>query len=85
MRQSTLTEHRLEMRRDPSVIWHIPQETCYREAQLLAWNGRLMEALSAAQDACCADNGGAMWGFAFRCVTETKTVSVIGSWEDSRF
>lgn len=76
MKQLTETYHRLEMRSRPNLAWHKPTAGMYRPAEILAYEGRLAEALEAAQRI-EIENYGSMKGVSFRVVTNTTMVSVL--------
>lgn len=70
---------------DPRNVWHKPIEGIYRPAELLAYQGRLVEAIEEAEKIRIREYG-EMHGIAFRCVTETKTITVAsGPFDDTVF
>jgi hypothetical protein len=77
MRQYKETYTILEMREIRSkewTTWHKPLNGKYRPAELLAYQGRLTEAIERAQEIQIADYGN-MHGIEFRCVTKSTTVT----------
>lgn len=78
MRQYSETYHVLEVRTEVQsgwTAWHKPTAGMFRPAELLAYQGRLTEAIEAAEKT-HIENYGHMHGVEFRCVTTTKTVTV---------
>ena len=88
MRQYTETEHCLEARTqrgDSWTIWQRPEAGLLRPAVLLAYQGRLTEAIEEAQRL-YIENYENMHGIEFRCMTKTRTVTVAtGAIEADRF
>lgn len=84
MRQATETFHVLQVKidvRDPH--WHKPLDDRYRPAELLAYQGRLVEAIEEAQRIHIKKHA-TMHGVRFRVVTTTRTVTVAsGPFEDA--
>ena len=90
MRQYTKTYSTLELREqrgDEWTIWFPAQSGMYRPAFLLAYQGRLIEAIEAAQDI-RIENYGNMHGVEFRCVTKTTTITAASplqpGWNDTQ-
>jgi hypothetical protein len=78
MLQHVETYHVLETReqRDGEWLsWHPAEAGMYREAYLMAYHGRLNEAIERAETI-RLKNYGEMHGIDFRCVTQQRTVSV---------
>ena len=76
MKQLTETYHILEMRSRPNLAWHKPTAGMYRPAEILAYEGNLVEALEAAQRI-EIENYGHMKGVSFRVVTKATTITVL--------
>ena len=74
MKQITETYHTLEILEDGKVWCRIESGT-YREAFLLAYYGRLSEAIELAERT-RIESYGHMHGVRFRVVTTTKTITV---------
>lgn len=84
MRSCSQTQHVLEMR-DGESSWYRPIEDYYRPAVLLAYQGRIVEAIETAETARIQQRGD-MLGIAFRVVTTTKTVTITsGAWDEAEF
>ena len=75
MRQVSETYHTMEIRIRPDLSWQPMTAGMYRPAILLAYQGRLVEAIEKAQRIRIREYGD-MDGIAFRCVTKTTTVTV---------
>ena len=75
MRTFTNTEHDLQMRQDGGV-WHWCFDDLYSNGQILASQGRLVEAIESAQRV-HIDKHGHMFGVEFRCVTKTTTITML--------
>lgn len=88
MRQYSETYHTLETRRklgDEWSVWQRPIESMFRPSVMLAYQGRLVEAIEEAEKI-HIQNCGHMRGVEFRCVTKTKTVTVAtGAIDEDRF
>jgi hypothetical protein len=88
MRQYSETYHVLELRKLVAEglydTWHRPCDGMFRPAELLAYQGRLIEAIEAAEKI-QIEKYGHMLGHEFRCLTKTTTVTILnGPMEDSR-
>lgn len=84
MRSCTQTHHVLEIRDDRSD-WCPPVSGMYRPAVLLAYQGRIVEAIELAETIRIREYGD-MHGIAFRVLTTTKTVTVAsGPFTDAMF
>ena len=88
MRQYSETYHVLELRKlvaeDTYDVWHKPCAGMFRPAELLAYQGRLIEAIEMAEKI-QIENYGHMQGHEFRCVTRTTTVTLLaGPMDDQR-
>ncbi len=82
MKQVTEQHHVLETKDAPNMSWrNCTIESMYRPAVLLAYNGRFMEAIEAAQKI-RIENYGDMRGVSFRVKTTTTTFTFVGSIED---
>jgi hypothetical protein len=78
MLQHVETYHVLETReqRDGEWLsWHPAEAGMYREAYLMAYHGRLNEAIERAETI-RLKNYGEMHGIDFRCVTQQRTVTL---------
>lgn len=84
MRQASSTEHTLEIRLRPDLGWGMAAERMYQPARLLVHQGQLIAAIDTAGDILVKARGN-MHGVAFRVVTTTKTVTVLGSFDDAVF
>lgn len=80
MRHYTKTNHVLEMRQlvapDTYDSWHMPCAEMYRPAQVMAQQGKLIEAIELAEKI-TIENYGHMCGHEFRCLTRTATVTLL--------
>lgn len=78
MRQYSETYTTLEMRRkvnaDEWQVWAKPLAGMFRPAELLAYQGRVTEAIESAE-LIQIENYGSMHGVEFRCVTKTTTIT----------
>lgn len=78
MRQYTETYHTLEMRRKVSSdewnVWHRPVSWMFQSASLIAFYGRLVEAIEEAERIHIREYGN-MHGVEFRCVTKSTTIT----------
>lgn len=78
MRQYSETYTTLEMRRkvnaDEWQVWAKPLAAMFRPAELLAYQGRVTEAIEAAEKI-QIQNYGNMLDIEFRCVTKTTTIT----------
>jgi hypothetical protein len=88
MRQYSETYHVLEVRKlitkDIYDVWHKPCDGMFRPAELLAYQGRLIEAIETAEKV-QLEKHGHMLGHQFRCVTRTTTTTTLaGAMEDSQ-
>ena len=59
----------------PWLIWNPAEAGMYREAYLMAYHGRLSEAIELAETIRIKEYGD-MHGIDFRCVTKTRTVTL---------
>lgn len=84
MRQCISTEHTLEVRPYPESGWGKASDDMYQPARLLVYQGQLIAAIETAGDILVKTRG-SMHDVAFRVVTTTKTVTVLGSFEDAVF
>jgi len=79
MKQLTETFHTIESRYKVSAaewsIWARHPSCVCRDAELLAYQGRLIESIEEAQRAYIRERGN-MHGVEFRCVTNTTTITV---------
>ena len=82
MRQVSETKHTLEIRTYPDSGWRVADVDMYRPAALLTYQGRLIEAIAMAWDI-LEQARGVMHGVSFRVVTTTRTVTVLGPFEDA--
>lgn len=86
--QLTQTYHSLEMRRwrnDDWLAWSLTTAGMLQPARTLASQGRLTEAIEAAESI-WIENYGNMHGVDFRCVTKTTTITVnAGAIDEGRF
>ena len=76
MRQLTSTHHTLEIRQD-GQIWGRTTAGMYRPAELLAYQGRIIEAIEEAERIRIREHGD-MHGISFRVVTAARTVTTTG-------
>lgn len=86
MNTYTTTEHTLEVRSRVEGgwgSWHKPTAGMFRPAELLAYQGRLVEAIECAEKT-YIENYGHMRGIEFRTVTKSTTVTTNGPPEESR-
>ena len=78
MRQHVELYHTLEMRRkvnaDEWQSWHKPTAGMFRACEVMAYHGRLIEAIEEAERT-QIENYGDMHGIEFRCVTKQRTVT----------
>ena len=77
MRQYSETYTTIEMRRNLGTeweVWHKPLDGIFRPAEMLAYQGRLIEAIESAETAHIQEHG-SMWDVEFRCVTRTTTIT----------
>lgn len=78
MQQYSKTEHVLQTRGKLDSTWsswYAPAAGMFQPAKLLAYHGRLTEAIEKAEEI-YMENYGNMHGVEFRCLTVTKTVTV---------
>lgn len=78
MKQMTETFHTLEAREKRCgewTIWRRAAGCVCRDAELLAYQGRLVEAIEEAQRGYIHEHGH-MHGIEFRCVTKSTTITV---------
>jgi len=75
MKTQTETYHVLEMCGPRDQVWHQPQAGMYRPAVLLAYYGRIVEAIEEAERV-RIENYGNMHAVRFRVVTTTKTITI---------
>tara|TARA_R110002126_G_C10452607_1_gene499712 strand:+ start:1654 stop:1914 length:261 start_codon:yes stop_codon:yes gene_type:complete len=79
MKQLTETFHTIESRRRVCgiewTIWARHPSCVCRDAELLAYQGRLVEAIEEAERAYIRERGN-MFDVQFRCVTKTTTITV---------
>lgn len=76
MTHTTITRHKLEMRRAESGLWDPCVAGMYREAISLCEQGRLIEALEKAADSHIA-NYGSSQGIVFRCQSVSVTTTTL--------
>ncbi len=81
MRQVIETEHVLQIRERPSVLWHTPEAKMYQPARKMAFQDRLAEAIDTAEDIRIHEYGD-MHGISFRVATTTRTVTTSGPQEE---
>jgi len=81
MRQVTETAHVLEIRLYTDDPWAPCVAGMYQPACLLAYQGRFVEAVREAEDACIREYGNVN-GVSFRIVTTTRTVTTTGRLEN---
>lgn len=81
MRQQTETEHTLQIRESPHLIFAPVVAGMYQAARRLAADGQIEAALRTAEDI-RIENYGHMRGVSFRVITTTRTVSMHGSWAE---
>ena len=84
MRQMSETGHTLDMRRHRNLTYAPATTTMYQPAILLAYQGRLVEAIHEAEDIEIRERGD-MIGVEFRVVTTTRTVTFNGPFDDADF
>lgn len=78
MRQFTESYHVLQVRRKVGNEWNIwnkPVAGMFRPAELLAYQGHLIEAIEEAQRTQLREYGN-MHGVEFRCLTKSTTVTI---------
>lgn len=87
MRQASSTEHTLEAHPGyTDAEWVKANEDVYRAAHKLAYQGRLVEAIKMAEGVLLQGKSNRdLDGAAFRVVTTTKTVTVLGPFDDAVF
>lgn len=88
MRQYSETYHVLEVRKLVAEhtfdVWHKPAAGMFHPAEMLAYQGRLTEAIELAERT-QIENFGHMRGHEFRCMTTVKTVTLLaGPIDESR-
>lgn len=81
MRTASKTDHVLEIH-DGRNTWRQPMAERYQPAKQLAWQGRIVEALEAAEEIRVREYG-EMHGVRFRMITHTETVTTLGNLADA--
>lgn len=84
MRQTSETSHVLEIYGPRNQAFRPVSTDIYpelKQAQCLAWDGLIMGAICAAQEAYIAKHG-EMHGIRFRVTTKVVTHSFLGPWEE---
>lgn len=83
MRQFTESQHYLQMRENANRTWRKPIAGMFRPAVLLAYQGRLVEAIELAETI-QIENCGHMNDVCFRVVSKTVTATTVaGPWDES--